>query len=152
MASKSRARKPARRKPAKRAPPQRRQPESLRLRHISPSISCNDMEKSIAWYRDVLGFTVGERWEENGRLLGIQMKAGACDLMLGQDDFAKGRDRKKGEAMRLWFSTTQDLDDLAARVAAHHVPLDHELQTLDWGDRAFALTDPDGIKLTIIEA
>ena len=72
MASKTRARKPARRKPAKRTQPKRRQPESLRLRQISPSISCNDMEKSIAWYRDVLGFTVGERWEENGRLLSLE--------------------------------------------------------------------------------
>ncbi len=154
MASKTRSRKPARARKRQAVPrlPQRRQPESLRLRQISPSISCNDMEKSIAWYRDVLGFMVGERWEENGRLIGVQMKAGDCDLMLGQDDFAKGRDRKKGEAMRLWLSTTQDLDDLAARVKAHHVALDHELQTLDWGDRAFAISDPDGIKLTIIEA
>lgn len=153
MAAKPRARKPARRKrPVVPRHPKRRQPESLRLRQISPSITCNDVERSIAWYRDVLGFTVGERWEEHGRLLGIQMKAGACDLMLNQDDFAKGRDRKKGEAMRLWFSTTQDLDELAARVKAHGVVLDRELQTLDWGDRAFALTDPDGIKLTIIEA
>jgi uncharacterized glyoxalase superfamily protein PhnB len=154
MASKTRSKKPTRprKRPAVQRVPKRRQPESLRLRHISPSITCNDMDKSIAWYRDVLGFTVGERWEEHGRLLGIQMKAGTCDLMLGQDDFAKGRDRKKGEAMRLWFATTQDLEDLVARVKAHHVPLDHELQTLDWGDRAFAITDPDGIKLTIIEA
>ena len=153
MAKKTRAKKPARRKrPLVQRRPKRRQPESLRLRQISPSITCNDVETSIAWYRDVLGFTVGERWEENGRLLGIQMKAGACDLMLNQDDFAKGRDRRKGEAMRLWFSTTQDLDELAARVKAHGVMLDRELQTLDWGDRAFALTDPDGIKLTIIEA
>src|SRR4029077_15395496 len=100
MASKTRARKharPRKKRPAARRVPKRRQPESLRLRQISPSISCNDVEKNIARYRDVLGFTVGERWEEDGRLLGIQMKAGACDLMLGQDDFAKGRDRKKGE-------------------------------------------------------
>jgi len=154
MASKTRSKKSARarKRPAPPRRPKRRVPESLRLRHISPSITCNDVEKSIAWYRDVLGFTVGERWEENGRLLGIQMKAGVCDLMLNQDDFAKGRDRKKGEAMRLWFSTTQDLDDLVARVKAHGATLDHELRTLDWGDRAFALTDPDGIKLTVIEA
>jgi uncharacterized glyoxalase superfamily protein PhnB len=154
MASKTRAKKPTRprKRPVVPRRPKRHQPESLRLRQISPSISCTDVEKSIAWYRDVLGFTVGERWEEKGRLIGIQMKAGACDLMLGQDDFSKGRDRKKGEAMRLWFSTTQDLDELAARVKARGVPLDRELQTLDWGDRAFALTDPDGIKLTIIEA
>jgi uncharacterized glyoxalase superfamily protein PhnB len=154
MASKTRSQKSARprKRPAARRPHARRQPESLRLRQISPSITCNDLDQSVAWYRDVLGFTVGERWEEHGRLLGIQMKAGTCDLMLGQDDFSKGRDRKKGEAMRLWFSTVQDLEVLAARIKEHGVPFDHELRTLDWGDRAFAITDPDGIKLTFIEA
>src|SRR2546425_8631681 len=86
------ARKPAR---PKRAP--RQQPESLRLRSIAASFTVSDLQKSVAWYRDVLGFTPGERWETNGGLRGMQMKAGACDIMLGQDDFAKGRDRKSEE-------------------------------------------------------
>src|SRR2546425_1189687 len=135
MATRKKSKRPVRKKVPTRRPTSpgqspRRQPESLRLRSLAASLTVNDLARSVAWYRDVLGFTVGERWEENGQLRGIQMKAGGCDIMLGQDDFAKGRDRKKGEAMRLWFSTTQDLDDLAARVAAHHVHLDHELQTL----------------------
>src|SRR5260370_18217575 len=102
MASKTRSKKPTRprKRPAAARLPKRRQPESLRLRHISPSITCNDMEKSIAWYRDVLGFTVGERGEEHGRLLGIQIKAGTCDLILAQNAFAKGPDPKKAEAIR----------------------------------------------------
>ena len=154
MASKTRSKKSARprKRPAAARRRTRHQPESLRLRQISPSITCDDLDKSVAWYRDVLGFTVGERWEEGDRLIGIQMKAGTCDLMLGQDDFTKGRDRKKGEAMRLWLSTVQDLEALVARVKQHGVALDRELQTLDWGDRAFAVSDPDGIKLTFIEA
>src|SRR5881409_3446750 len=86
---------PARRPSGSRRP-QRQQPESLRLRSMAASLTVRDLERSIAWYRDVLGFVVGERWEEGGQVRGIQMKAGACDLMLGQDDFAKGQDRKKG--------------------------------------------------------
>lgn len=154
MASKTRSKKPARprRRLGPRRRPERGQPESLRLRQISPSITCNDLDKSIAWYRDVLGFTVGERWEQDGELMGVQMKAGVCDLMLNQDDFAKGRDRKKGEAMRLWLSTVQDIDALAVRAKAYGVKLDYEPRSLEWGDRAFGISDPDGIKLTVIEA
>src|SRR5256885_2256915 len=100
--------KPAR---PKRAP--RQQPESLRLRSIAASFTVNDLQKSVAWYRDVLGFTPGERWDTNGGLRGMQMKAGACDIMLGQDDFAKGRERKKGAGVRLWGSTAQDISELA---------------------------------------
>ena len=140
------ARKPAR---PKRAP--RQQPESLRLRSIAASFTVNDLQKSVAWYRDVLGFTPGERWETNGGLRGMQMKAGACDIMLGQDDFAKGRDRKKGEGFRLWVSTAQDISELAGRVKARGWTLDREPSETPWGDWAFAVTDPDGFKITFIQ-
>src|SRR5438034_7630601 len=115
--------KPARKRPQR---PQRRLPESLRLRSVAASFTVNDLPKSIAWYRDVLGFTLGERWEEAGRLRGIQLKAGGCDIMLNQDDFAKGRDRRKGEGCRVWVSTVQDITAIAARVRATGWPLDRE--------------------------
>ena len=35
----------------------------LRLASAGPALTVNDIQKSLAWYRDVLGFTVGERWE-----------------------------------------------------------------------------------------
>src|ERR671912_207223 len=74
----------------------RKRPESLRLRSIAPSFTVNDVERSVAWYRDGLGFFVSERWEEAGQLQGVMLKAGACHLGLSQDDFAKGRERPKG--------------------------------------------------------
>jgi uncharacterized glyoxalase superfamily protein PhnB len=149
MASKKPARRSTRKSPS--AHPQRQQPESLRLRSIAASFTVNDLDKSIAWYRDVLGFTVGERWSEGDKLRGIQMKAGACDIMLNQDDFARGRDRKKGEGFRLWAATIQDITALAARVKAAGWPLDREPTETPWGDWAFMLSDPDGFKITIIQ-
>jgi uncharacterized glyoxalase superfamily protein PhnB len=152
--------KKAKRPATKRAPPapvaarpmrDRQQPESLRLRSMGASLTVNDLQKSIAWYRDVLRFTPGERWEENGHLQGIQMKAGACDLMLNQDDFAKGRDRKKGDGFRLWVSTTQDINLLAAWVKGKGWKLDREPSRTPWGDRAFALTDPDGFRISVTQ-
>src|SRR2546426_7068079 len=85
---------------------------------MAASFTVNDLDKSVAWYRDVLGFVVGEHWEEGGTVRGIQMKAGACDIMLGQDDFAKGRDRKKGDGFRLWVATAQDITAVAGPVKA----------------------------------
>ncbi|PYO43961.1 MAG: hypothetical protein DMD33_03665 [Gemmatimonadetes bacterium] len=155
MATKKKTRRPTGKRPARRPSgsrrPQRQQPESLRLRSMAASLTVRDLERSIAWYRDVLGFVVGERWEEGGQVRGIQMKAGACDLMLGQDDFAKGQDRKKGEGVRLWVATVQDISELAGRVKASGWRLDREPSETPWGDWAFALTDPDGFKLTIIQ-
>ncbi|HEX4633067.1 MAG TPA: VOC family protein [Gemmatimonadales bacterium] len=149
MATKKPARRSTRKSPSAR--PERQQPESLRLRSIAASFTVNDLDKSIAWYRDVLGFTVGERWGGGGELRAIQMKAGACDIMLNQDDFAKGRDRRKGEGCRLWAATIQDITALAARVKAAGWPLDREPTETPWGDWAFMVSDPDGFKITIIQ-
>jgi uncharacterized glyoxalase superfamily protein PhnB len=150
MARKKTAKRPAKKRPAPR-PPVRQQPESLRIRSLAVSLTVNDLAKSIAWYRDVLRFTVGERWEDAGQLLGVQLKAGSCDLMLNQDDFAKGRERTKGDGLRIWLSTTQDIDALAAGITARGGRLDYAPQDMPGGDRAFAITDPDGFKLTVVQ-
>ncbi|PYP03826.1 MAG: hypothetical protein DMD25_11265 [Gemmatimonadetes bacterium] len=146
---KQKPRRPAKKRPAAR--PHRQQPESLRLRSMAASFTVSDLDKSVGWYRDVLGFVVGERWEEGGKVRGIQMKAGSCDIMLGQDDFAKGRDREKGAGFRLWVATAQDIIAVAARIKAHGWTLDREPSETPWGDWAFALTDPDGFKITVIQ-
>jgi uncharacterized glyoxalase superfamily protein PhnB len=157
MATKKKpAKKPARRsKPAAKArqrPGARRQPETLRLRDVTPSFTATDLQRSIAFYRDVLGFVVGEEWRENGSLQGCEMRAGAVTFFLSQDDFAKGRDRKKGIGSRLRCTTAQDLDRFAAEVKARGGALDQEPQLMPWGERQFMITDPDGFRLTFVQA
>src|SRR2546422_657122 len=132
--------------------PQRRQPESLLLRSLGVWLTVGVLGRGVAWYRDMLGFTPGGRWEEDGQLRGVQMRAGSCDIMLGQGDLAKGRDRRKGEGFRVWVETAQGIDAIAARLKAKGWPLDREPSDTPWGDWAFALTDPDGFKLTFIQA
>jgi uncharacterized glyoxalase superfamily protein PhnB len=127
----------------------RRQPETLRLRSAGPSFTVNDVEKSLAWYRDVLGFVVKHRWEHEGKLAGVEMAAGGVIFMLGQDDWKKGRDRAKGEGVRIYCSTVQDVDELASRIKARGGTLTQEPRDEPWGTRDFALADPDGYKITI---
>ena len=129
--------------------PQRQQPETLRLRSIMPSFTVSDIERSLAWYRDGLGFFVGERWEEGGKLKGVQLKAGACELGLAQDDFAKGRQREKGVGFRLWCNTTQDIDAIAKRLRAFGGTI-VEGPGNQWDGYSFTAQDPDGFKLTIM--
>lgn len=127
----------------------RQKPETLRLRAASPSFTVDDIGKSIAFYRDVLGFTPGERFEEHGKLRGIELKAGTVSFWLSQDDWAKGRGRAKGEGCRVYCTTVQDVDALAARIKAAGWPLLHEPRTESWGVRDFGIADPDGFKVTI---
>ena len=111
-------------------------------------MTVNDLERSLRFYEQGLGFTVEERWEEEGELRGVMLLAGDCRLGLSQDDWAQGRDRKKGVGFRVWAQTAQDLDELAARLRDHGIQ--HEgPKTESWGSRTLTVTDPDGFKLTL---
>ena len=119
------------------------------MTEASPSFTVNDLEKSLAWYQDVLGFVAEERWEHEGKLMGVSLRAGSVTFMIGQDDWKKGRDRKKGQGFRLYCTTTQDVDVLADGIKARGGKLDQEPRDQPWGSRDFSLTDPDGFKITI---
>jgi uncharacterized glyoxalase superfamily protein PhnB len=121
----------------------------LKLLSASPSFTVNDLEKSLTWYQDVVGFVVTDRWEQEGKLMGVEMAAGGVTVMIGQDDWKKGRDRVKGEAVRIYCTTDQDIDALAAQIKAHGGTLTQEPHETPWGTRDFSLTDPDGFKITI---
>lgn len=127
----------------------RKEPETLRLRSASPSFTVNDLEKSLAWYRDVLGFVVRERWERDGKLAGVELVAGTVTFMLGQDDWKKGRDRAKGQGLNVYCETAQDIDRLANQIKSLGGTLLQEPEDKPWGMRDFAVADPDGFKLTI---
>jgi uncharacterized glyoxalase superfamily protein PhnB len=122
--------------------------EALQISTIMPNLTVDDLQKSIRFY-EALGFTVDERWEENGALLGVSLRAGKHSIGLSQDDWKKGRDRKKGVGMRLFVSTTQNIDDIAARAKNAGIKLDEEPHDTEWKSRAFSVTDPSGFLLTI---
>ena len=120
----------------------------LQVKSISPVLTVDDLQKSIGFFEG-LGFEVEERWEEQGTLLGVMLRAGEARLNLSQDDWKKGRDRRKGEGMRLYLSTSHDIDQLAAQAKKAGIALDSEPHDTDWGSRAFEVTEPTGFKLTI---
>ena len=136
---------PARRKPALQA---RQPPERLRLRSAGPSFTVNDLQKSLAFYREALGFTIGERWEHDGVLAGVELIAGSVRFWLGQDDWKKGRDRVKGQGLRIYCTTAQDVDALAEGIKAQGGTLAEEPKDQPWGGRDFAVVDPDGFTIT----
>ena len=158
--TKSTTKSKARRRPARgsgsgskagKTPIKRQQPESLRLRSMMPSYTVNDVQRSVSWYRDGLGFYVEERWEDGGRLKGVMLRAGSCQFGLSQDDFSKGRDREKGVGFRIWCETAQDIDALAARLRAFGGSI-IEGPGNQWDMYSFTAQDPDGFKITISQA
>ena len=105
--------------------------EALRVTSFTPSLTVDDLKKSIAFY-EALGFTVGEKWEDNGALIGVMLGAGKTQIGLSQDDWKKGRDRKKGIGVRLFLATTQNIDDIAARAKSAGITLVSEPHDTEW--------------------
>jgi uncharacterized glyoxalase superfamily protein PhnB len=121
----------------------------LKATSLTPNFTATDLAKSIRFYEG-LGFEVRERHERDGRLAYVTMSAGSAEIGIGQDDFKKGRDRKKGVGQRIWIVTEEDLDALAAQAKGAGISLDPEPRALDWGGRAFSVTDPDGFAISIV--
>ena len=94
---------------------------ALQAKGIAPSITVDDVQKSITFFEG-LGFGVEERWEDNGVQVGVMLRAGEARIGLSQDDWKKGRDRKKGVGIRLFIDTTQDIDAIAKRAKAARMP------------------------------
>jgi uncharacterized glyoxalase superfamily protein PhnB len=122
--------------------------EVLRGKSVMPSLTVNNLQDSLRFF-EALGFEVSERWEQDGQLLGVMLKAGACQLGISQDDGKKGRDRLKGVGMRLYIEADGDIDQIAAQAKAGGVALTREPHDTDWGSRAFEVTEPSGFLLTI---
>ena len=122
--------------------------ETFQISSMMPSFTVDDVQKSITFYEG-LGFVVDERWEENGRLQGVMLRAGTQRIGLSQDDWKKGRDRKKGVGLRMYIETTQNVDEIAARAKAAGITLDSEPHETEWKSRAFEVRDPSGFLLTV---
>jgi catechol 2,3-dioxygenase-like lactoylglutathione lyase family enzyme len=145
----SAATKPPKKKagPARRVKKARREPESLRLRGLSNSYTVNDLAASTRFYVDAVGFTVKSKWEKDGQLLGLMLVAGQSEIGISQDDWAKGRDRVKGQGFRLYAETSQDLGKLADRIRAHGFAAEGPKKE-PWGATTVSTADPDGFLIT----
>jgi uncharacterized glyoxalase superfamily protein PhnB len=120
----------------------------LQATSLVPSLTVDDLQQGITFY-EKLGFIVEERWEDDGVLRGVMLQAGEFRIGLTQDDWKKGRDRRKGVGMRIFIGTRQDVEALAARAKESGLTLETDVHDTSWGSRAFELTDPTGFKLTL---
>jgi uncharacterized glyoxalase superfamily protein PhnB len=123
--------------------------EVVQISAIVPTLTVDDLQKSITFY-EALGFAVDERWEEKGTLLGVMMRTNRAQIGLNQDDWKKGRDRKKGVGVRFSISTTPgQVDEIAKRAKNAGITLTSEPHDTEWKSRAFEVSDPSGFLLTI---
>lgn len=124
-------------------------PEPLIGKSLQTSLTVKDLQKSRAWYVDVVGFKEDRRIERDGTLRGVALSAGDVRIIVNQDDGKKGWDRIKGLGFSLQITTAQSIDEIAQRITSRGGALELEPQDMPWGARVCRVADPDGYRWTI---
>jgi len=119
--------------------------------NLGCSITCKDLQASIRFYRDAIGFAVAQTFENEGKVAAAVIAAGDCRIVLNQDDGKLGWDRIKGQGFYLQINVAgaADVDKAAARITAAGGTLLSQPQDRPWGARMFEFRDPDGFKLGV---
>lgn len=125
------------------------QSEPLTATGLTLSLTVKDLSTSVAWYRDVVGFTVDRETVRDGVLRSVAVRAGAVRLLLNLDDGGRGLDRKKGEGFAFMLITSQSIDEVASGIKARGGTLALEPTDMPWGARIMRLVDPDGFRFSI---
>jgi uncharacterized glyoxalase superfamily protein PhnB len=120
-------------------------------RKVTPLIQVFDMRRSVAWYRDVLGFEVLQTHEPDGHLYWAMLKLGDSVLMLNakyEDDQrpASPPERVEGHGDLTLYFDCPNVDEayelLKSRGCDVAAP-----RTRYYGMRQLTVTDPDGFEL-----
>jgi len=115
---------------------------------ISPSFIVSDVDQTIAFYRDKLGFETRLREPEQDPFFAIIGRDGAQIFIKSDKDVSPLPNHMRHHYMR-WdaFVYVPDPDALAADFAEHGADFSKPLEDTHDGLRGFEICDPDGYVL-----
>ena len=105
-------------------------------------LAVRDLEAASAFYRDVLGFAVGEVGDDGWRLLerdGCRILAGHCPDAIPASEL--------GDHSYFAYLTVDDAEALHGEVVARGAELIKPLRDEPWGMREFGVRTNDGHRL-----
>jgi catechol 2,3-dioxygenase-like lactoylglutathione lyase family enzyme len=127
---------------------------SYNLTKITPNLVVSDVSRSIAFYRDRLGFAVAFTVPEQAPFVFAAMQRGSLEIFLNAPE-AAGNDypalagRALGGTMTL-FIEVEGVGE-AHDALAGSVPIVMPLKKQWYGMTEFAFADPDGYIITLAE-
>jgi catechol 2,3-dioxygenase-like lactoylglutathione lyase family enzyme len=125
-----------------------------RITKITPNLVVSDVERSLAFYRDVLGFSVAVTVPARGPFVFASVRSGPVEVYLNAPgpafaEYPAFQGRPIGGTFTL-FLEVEDIsaahDDLKDRVTVV-MPLEKKW----YGVTEFAILDPDGYVITFAE-
>ena len=129
----------------------------MEFKGVTPNLMCSDLDRSLKFYRDVLGFAVNQTVPpDKGPFIFAWMKRGTVSIFLNQhmppqagqpDLFARQAIGGTGSV----YIELSGIDELARAVEQRGVKFAVPMHTEFYGMREFALRDPDGYVLIFAE-
>ncbi|HUK58120.1 MAG TPA: VOC family protein [Stellaceae bacterium] len=118
--------------------------DTPRLTSLAPQFLVDDLDRAIAFYRDVLGFTFGTPW---GGFYAVGTRDGfELHLKCAPKNDAERQHRRANEHLDL-YAAVAGIDEFHAACAAKGAAIIKPLAPTAWGTRDFYVLDPDGYVL-----
>jgi len=113
----------------------------IELLSAIPELPVDDLQRSLAFYRDRLGFEVAFEWDP---IAGVRRGAVLAHLVPHEDPA-----RPRPRSFRV---EVKGVDALHAELEPRGVVnADEKLETKPWGMRQFGVVDPTGNRITFAE-
>ena len=118
------------------------------MKNIIPTLAVADIDASVRFYTEVLGFDVGFTLPgEDGKLIHGSVQRGDSYLMFGRIDPSNPHDQGplgRGVVLYATVDDSEDIDTYCQRVKAGGATVVQEPTDQVWGHRDWGITEPDG--------
>jgi lactoylglutathione lyase len=115
------------------------------FRELFAILTTSDIDRALAFYRDLLGFEMTFRFPDSGDPAYVGLQLGASQLGIG----AGPATRENAERPFALWVYCDDCDAAVEKLRAHGVPIVEEPQDQPWGERVAEVADPDGNRVFV---
>lgn len=118
------------------------------VKRLFPMLSVERLERSLAFYAELLGGEQTYRFPEEGEPAFVALRLGESEIGLGQLSASPplhGQPQRPALGHRIELCLyVEDVDAVVSRLRAAQVPILLEPVEQPWGERVAYVADPDG--------
>ena len=128
---------------------------TVALKKLTPNLMVEDVNETVTFYQDVLGFALLASVPEEGQFNWAMMQHDAVEIMFQSrasltEDVPLFKDKAIGGSLTLYIDV-EDIKGLYGQVQ-NRVTILHEMTTTSYGTREFTIQDCNGYVLTFAQA